>query len=258
MPSFLNSDSRFARWGTLALSVAGGAALWEYGARGANAAVAVPLSETVQRLVEMLGSGELERSVVSSLLLFLTGLSAAILTAVPLGLLLARLQWLRTALSDYIMLLYAMPTVALIPFIMSMFGLEFEAKAIIVFLFSFFPLLYNTVEGARSIRPELIEVARSFRSSERALWYDVLFPATLPYMMTGFRQAIGRALVGMVAAEFFLAASGIGELIMVSSRNFDTAALFGTTLTITILGVALMWIGTNLEERFTVWRGLSR
>src|SRR5690348_4930751 len=165
-----------------------------------------------------------------SLLLFLTGLGAAIVTAVPLGLMLARLKWLRVALSDYIMLLYAMPTVALIPFIMSMFGLEFEAKAIIVFLFAFFPMLYNTVEGARSIR-----------SSERAVWLDVLLPATLPYMMTGFRQAIGRALVGMVASEFFLAASGIGELIMVSSRNFDTAALFGTTLTITVLGVLLMW-----------------
>ena len=258
MTHFLNSDSRLARWGTFGLSIAGGALLWEYGARGANAAVAVPLSETAQRLVEMLRSGELERAVVGSLLLFLTGLGAALLTAVPLGLLLARAKWLRVALSDYIMLLYAMPTVALIPFIMSMFGLEFEAKAIIVFLFAFFPMLYNTVEGARSIRPELIEVARSFRSSETALWFDVLFPATLPYMMTGFRQAIGRALVGMVASEFFLAASGIGELIMVSSRNFDTAALFGTTLTITVLGVALMWIGTSLEDRFTVWRGLRR
>jgi NitT/TauT family transport system permease protein len=156
------------------------------------------------------------------------------------------------------LLLYAMPTVALIPFIMSMFGLDFSAKAIVVFLFAFFPMLYNTIEGARSIRPELIEVARSFRSSETAIWFDVLVPATLPYMMTGFRQAIGRALVGMVAAEFFLAASGIGELIMMSSRNFDTAALFGTTLVITILGVALMRVGTALEERFTVWRGLGR
>jgi ABC-type nitrate/sulfonate/bicarbonate transport system permease component len=256
--TLLNSETRLARWGTIAASVLAGAALWEFGARGANPAIAVPLSETLDRLVEMIVSGELERSIGSSLALFATGLAAAIVLAVPLGLMLARLRWLRTAFSDYILLLYAMPTVALIPFIMSMFGLDFSAKAIVVFLFAFFPMLYNTIEGARSIRPELIEVARSFRSSETAIWFDVLVPATLPYMMTGFRQAIGRALVGMVAAEFFLAASGIGELIMMSSRNFDTAALFGTTLVITILGVALMRVGTALEERFTVWRGLGR
>ena len=61
MSNILNSDTRLVRWGTFGLSIAGGAALWEFGARGANPAVAVPLSETVQRLIEMIGSGELER-----------------------------------------------------------------------------------------------------------------------------------------------------------------------------------------------------
>ena len=106
---------------------------------------------------------------------------------------------------SYIMMLYATPMVALIPFILSMMGFGFAPKVLVVFLFAVFPVLYNTVEGARSIKPELIEVARSFRSSEWALWREVMLPYTLPYIMTGVRQAIGRALVGMVAAEFFLA-----------------------------------------------------
>ena len=94
--------------------------------------------------------------------------------------------------------------VALIPFILSMMGFGFAPKVLVVFLFAVFPVLYNTVEGARSIKPELIEVAKSFRSNEWALWREVMLPYTLPYAMTGVRQAIGRALVGMVAAEFFL------------------------------------------------------
>ena len=84
-------------------------------------------------------------------------------------------------------------------------------------------MLYNTVEGARSIKPELIEVAKSYRSSEWALWREVMLPYTLPYMMTGVRQAIGRALVGMIAAEFFLSSTGLGQLIMGASQDFDTA-----------------------------------
>jgi ABC-type nitrate/sulfonate/bicarbonate transport system permease component len=146
----------------------------------------------------------------------------------------------------------------LIPFILSIAGLDFGAKVLVVFLFCFFPILYNTVEGARSIKPELIEVARSFRSGEWAIWRDIMIPGTFPYAMTGIRQAIGRGLVGMVAAEFFLSASGIGQLIMTSARNFDTAALFGTVLIISLLGAALTGLGRALENRFTRWRTVGR
>jgi NitT/TauT family transport system permease protein len=104
----------------------------------------------------------------------------------------------------------------------------------------------------------LIEVARSYRSGEWAIWRDVMLPGTFPYAMTGVRQAIGRGLVGVVAAEFFLSASGIGQLLMTSGRNFDTAGLLGTVLVITLLGVALMGVGRALEDRFTAWRGLNR
>ena len=62
------------------------------------------------------------------------------------------------------MILYATPMVALIPFILSLMGFGFAPKVLVVFLFAVFPVLYNTVEGARSIKPEMIEVARSFRS----------------------------------------------------------------------------------------------
>ncbi len=67
-------------------------------------------------------------------------------------------------------------------------------------------------ERARSVKPELIEVARSYRSSEWGLWRDVMIPYTLPFAVTGIRQGIGRGLVGMIAAEFYLSASGIGRL----------------------------------------------
>ncbi len=254
----MNSDPRWVRWTTYAVSIFSGVALWELGTRGMSPALISPFSATMARLVEMIQTGELGRGVAGSLALFLNGFGIAVATALPFGLLLARVRALRVALSDYILLVYAMPMVALIPFIMSIMGLDFGAKVLVVFLFSFFPILYNTIEGARSIKPELIEVARSFRSGEWALWRDIMIPGTFPYAMTGVRQAIGRGLVGMVAAEFFLSASGIGQLIMTSARNFDTAGLFGTVLIITLLGAALTALGQALENRFTTWRALGR
>jgi ABC-type nitrate/sulfonate/bicarbonate transport system permease component len=239
-------------------SLAAGAVIWELGTRHLSPAVAAPFSLTMARLYEMTVSGELPRTLLGSLLLFAIGLGIAVVVALPLGLLLARLPAVRIALSDYIAIGNAMPMVALIPFILSLFGLDFGAKVLVVFLFGLFPVLYNTVEGARSIKPELVEVARSFRSGEWALFRDVMIPAAFPYAMTGVRQAIGRALVGMVAAEFFLSASGIGQLLLISARNFDTAGLFAAVLVITVLGVALMALGRALENRFTVWRGTGR
>ncbi len=254
----VSSDARWVRWGTVALSVAGGAALWELGTRGVSPALISPFSTTVIRLVEMIRTGELSSGLLGSLALFATGFGLAVATALPLGLLLARVRVIRIALSDYIMVANATPLVALIPFILSIAGLDFAAKVLVVYLFSFFTILFNTVEGARSIKPELIEVARSYRSGEWAIWRDIMVPGTLPYAMTGVRQAIGRGLVGMVAAEFFLSASGIGQLIMTSARNFDTAALFGTVLIISLLGAALTGLGRVLENRFSPWRALGR
>ena len=168
--------------------------------------------------------------------------------------LLARVRALRIGIEPYIMIIYATPLVALIPFILSMMGFGFAPKVLVVFLFAVFPVLYNTVEGARSIKPELIEVAKSFRSSEWALWREVMLPYTLPYTMTGVRQAIGRALVGMVAAEFFLSSTGLGQLIMGASQNFDTAGVFASIFVIGLVGVGLMRVGLVIERHFARWR----
>jgi ABC-type nitrate/sulfonate/bicarbonate transport system permease component len=242
------------RHGPFLLSLLGGLALWEIAGRNTGEAFMAPLSETLTRLAELTASGKLIPQVESSLALFVTGFVAAVVVGMPLGLLLARLRLLREALDVYIMILYATPMVALIPFILSLMGFGFAPKVLVVFLFAVFPILYNTVEGARSIKPELIEVARSYRSSEWALWREVMVPYTLPFTMTGVRQAIGRALVGMIAAEFFLSATGLGALIMTASQSFDTAGVFAAILLIGLLGVGLNRVGTMLEAHFARWR----
>ncbi|MGH7007964.1 MAG: ABC transporter permease [Stellaceae bacterium] len=236
------------------LSLIVGAAAWEIVGRHTSIAFMAPLSETLERLWQLTLTGELPRQALSSATLFVTGLALAIVVGMPLGLLMARLKWLREALDVYITMLYATPMVALIPFILSLMGFGFAPKVLVVFLFAVFPILYSTVEGARSIKPELIEVARSYRSREWALWREVMVPYTLPFTMTGIRQAIGRALVGMVAAEFFLSATGLGQLIMTATQNFDTGAVFAAMLVIVGAGVGLMRLGRTLEARFVRWR----
>jgi NitT/TauT family transport system permease protein len=85
-----------------------------------------------------------------------------------------------------------------------------------------------------------------------------MIPYTLPFMMTGVRQAIARGLVGMVVAEFFLSPSGLGQLIMMGSQNFDTASMLAAIFVIVLLGVVLMDLGRHLENRYAAWRGYNR
>jgi ABC-type nitrate/sulfonate/bicarbonate transport system permease component len=235
-------------------SLLAGLALWEIAGRNSSPAFLVSFSETLVRLWQLIVGGNFIAQFLDSATLFLTGFVLALIVGAPLGLLLARVRVLRVGIEPYLMTLYATPMVALIPFILSLMGFGFAPKVLVVFLFAVFPVLYNTVEGARSIKPEMIEVAKSFRSGEWALWSEVMLPYTLPYTMTGVRQAIGRALVGMVAAEFFLSSTGLGQLIMGASQNFDTGGVFASILVIGLIGVGLMRLGLSIEQYFARWR----
>ena len=236
------------------ISIFIGVAIWEIAGRSTSQAFMVPFSTTVVQLWQLVLSGEFVRQFLDSAQLFLTGFILALIVGMPLGMLLARVPAMRIGVEPYLMIIYATPLVALIPFILSLMGFGFAPKVLVVFLFAVFPVLYNTVEGARSIKPEMIEVARSFRSSEWALWREVMVPYTLPYTMTGVRQSIGRALVGMIAAEYFLSSTGLGQLIMGASQNFDTAGVFASVLVIALIGVGLMRLGLAIERHFASWR----
>src|SRR6185295_8585046 len=251
-------ESPLQTYAILLLSLAAGAVLWQIVAAYTNPTFLSSFTATMAKLWEFIVTGVLIEALLESLVLFVVGLVSAIVIGVLFGLLLARVRSLRVALETYITILYATPMVALIPFILSMMGFGFAPKALVVFLFAFFPILYNTVEGARSLRPELLEVAHSFRSREADIWRDVLIPYTQPFTITVVRQAVARGLVGMIAAEFFLSSSGIGQLIMRSGQDFDIPALYATILAVTILGVVLMAVGRVLENHFAAWRGLER
>jgi NitT/TauT family transport system permease protein len=235
-------------------SLVAGCAAWEIVGRNTSPAFMVPLSQTVARLWQLVTSAQFLAQFLDSAVLFLTGMVLALAIGMPLGLVLARMPRVRVAFEPYIMVVYATPMVALIPFILSLMGFGFVPKVLVVFLFAVFPILYNTVEGARSIKPEMIEVARSFRSGEWALWREVMLPYTLPFTMTGVRQAIGRGLVGMVAAEFFLSSNGLGQIIMMASQSFDTAGVFAMILVISLIGIGLMRVGLMIERHFARWR----
>ena len=240
-----------------AISVAGlvaGALVWQLIGAHTQASSFATFTATCSALWGMTKSGELPRALESSLELFAIGLGFAIVIGFFGGLLLARVRVLRIGLEPYILMLYATPMFALIPFILSLFGFEFRAKVIVVTLFGVWPILINTLEGARSVSADLLEVARSYRSTEPKLWRHVIVPYTLPYTMTGVRQVIARSLIGVLASEYLLAATGLGNLILTYTNRVDAAHVLAAVLVVTVLATILMMIGRGIENYFARWK----
>ena len=234
-----------------------GALLWQVIGDHTQQSSFVSFTTTIRALWHMSKDGELWHALLSSLKLFAAGLAISLVIGFFAGLLLARVRALRIGLDPYIAVFYATPMVALIPMILATVGFEFRAKLIVVVLFGLWPILINTVEGARSVNEELLEVAESYHSSEPKLWWHVVIPYTLPFAMTGVRQSIARCLVGMIASEFLLSASGLGELIIVNTQRFDTANVLAAVLAMTLLATALMAVGRAVENYFARWKAGS-
>ncbi|MGH6682667.1 MAG: ABC transporter permease [Pseudolabrys sp.] len=203
-------------------------------------------------------TGELQHYMVESLLILFYGLGVAILVGVPLAILMARFKRVDWALDLPVNAMYATPMVALVPLLVLWFGIYMEAKVIVVFLFCVFPILINTYQGVRECDKNMLEVARSFRSSEWSMWRDVLFPFALPYIAAGVRLAIGRGLVGVVIAEFYTTISGLGYMITRYAHIFDMDKTFVPVLLLMFLGVSLTSALKWLERRIAPWSHANR
>jgi len=228
-------------------------ALWEVFGRHVNKAVFAPPSRVVAAGIEMVQSGELWKYLQGSLLTLVYGLAISIAIGLPVGILMARSKVAGYALEWYIAAFNSTPMVALIPLITLVFGFDLTAKVIVVVISSLFAIIINTEQGVRNVDARLLEVAQAFRSSERALWGDVILPSALPYIAAGMRLAVGRALVGMVVAEFFTAVSGVGYLIVRYSNSFEPDHLLVPIVVVMALGIALTAITTTTERRVAPW-----
>jgi NitT/TauT family transport system permease protein len=204
--------------------------------------------------IEMIRSGELTAAFLDSLGTLLLGFFVASVLGIGIGLLIGRYRTVEAATDWLVNALYATPLVAIIPLVVLWFGLGFSAKLFIVVILAIFPILINTAAGVRNVPQPLLDVGFAFAATERQLFAKFILPASLPYMMTGLRLGVGRAIIGMVVAEFFTAITGLGALIVKYGNQYDTAAMFVPILTLMLLGVTLTTLMRRLESWIAPWK----
>lgn len=182
------------------------------------------------------------------------GYGLALAVGIPFGLALGWFRRLNYVFEPFISALYATPSVALLPLFIIWFGIGINSKIAIIFLSAIFYLLMYARVGVTTVDANILKAARSFGANDFQLLRTVVLPSSVPYLMTGARLALGRALIGVVVGELYAATAGVGYLITVAGATFQTDKVFVGVLIITFAGIALTAVLQRVEERFSTWR----
>jgi ABC-type nitrate/sulfonate/bicarbonate transport system permease component len=245
-----SNNTRWVRLASIFIVLVG----WELAGRQVNPLFMSYPSAIAEAAVRMAATGELLGAFLESLKTLLAGFVVSSLFGICVGLAIGRYKTVEAATDWVINALYATPLVAVVPLVTLWFGLGFEAKLFIVFIMTLFPVLINTSAGVRNVPDSLIELGNAFAANERQIFTKIILPSALPYMMTGLRLGIGRAIIGMVVAEFFTAITGLGALIVKYGNQYDTASMFVPIFVLMLLGVTLSIIVRRLEDTIAPWK----
>ena len=211
-------------------------------------------SRILATLWQMFASGSIWAPLGVSATAFAIGLALAIAAGLPLGILLGRSNTLNAMFDPFITAFNATPRLVFLPLLMLWLGIGVWSKVAIVFLGALFPLLINTHEGVRNADKLLINVVRSFGAKEWDVARLVVIPNSLPFIVVGLRLAIGRAILGVVVAEFFGAQDGLGVLMVRAASSFNVDVVFAGLIIFAALSLIMTGLVKLVEERINRWR----
>jgi NitT/TauT family transport system permease protein len=235
------------------VSIALGLAAWEAVSRVMPKSLMAPPSAVIGRLFAMTADGSLPTALFGAMQHMILGYAIAIAVAIPLGMAVGRSQTLATAIEPVLNAIYAIPPVAFVPFMVIWFGLYFDARVALVVAMCFFEILVNVLQGARNVDRGLIDAARAMEARGLFLYRKVIIPAASPFIFTGLRLGLVRAVNAMITAELFFSAVNLGKMLKTSSNSFDTASSLAVILTVSLFGLACQEGLRAAERRLLPW-----
>jgi putative hydroxymethylpyrimidine transport system permease protein len=183
------------------------------------------------------------------LLGFALAVGAGVLFAIPLHL----SATLRTALYPLLVASQTVPIIVIAPILVVWFGFGIGPKLAIIALICFFPITVNTLDGLRSVDPDLIKLMRTLDAGRWQIFRRVEAPTALPYFFSGAKIAVAVAVIGAVFGEWAGSDSGLGHLMLQASAQLLTPRLFAAVVVLSAFAIALFWLLSALERRVAWW-----
>ena len=203
---------------------------------------------------QMFSSGEIFNDLYISGIELWWGYLLSAVVAVPFGIAIGWYKRVSYIFDPFVNAMNATPRVALLPLVIIWLGIGILSKVGIIFLGAVFPILINTRDGVKTTPANLLTAARSFGASEWLLFKTVVLPSTIPFILTGLRLGLGRAIVGVMVGELYAATAGIGFMITVAGATFQTDKVFVGVLVFALTGMIGTELLTRVEKRFDKWR----
>jgi len=212
------------------------------------------LTDVFRELREMHDEGILWGNLGISLWIYVLGMAISIAIAVPAGLFIGGVRIVDKILSPYVWAIYTTPRLILMPLILLWVGINDTARIVIIVLSAVPATLVVVMEGVKTVDASLLKAARSFGAGRLRLFRSVVLPSTVPFVATGIRMGVSRGLIGLFIGELFTGTNGIGYIITLASKTFNSARTFGMLLIFVLFCVSMVGLSQLLERKVSVWR----
>jgi NitT/TauT family transport system permease protein len=239
--------------GATVISLAVGALVWEVVARIWDVRWLPPLSEVLVRLGELIAAGSIVSSLVNSLLNLAIGFGISLVFGVGIGLLMGAYRKVEMTLDWWVYALDTAPGLVFAPIFFAIWGLGRIPIIAVIVMYAIFTIIVNTVAAIRTVPASLVEMGRSYCANDRQLFFRIILPAATPLIMAGVRIGMGKAVKGMINGEMFIAAVGLGAIMINAGRRFDSAAIFAILIVTIIVATVAVKLVQMVDARLTSW-----
>jgi ABC-type nitrate/sulfonate/bicarbonate transport system permease component len=212
------------------------------------------VTDVFGELREMSGEGILWSNLAISATIYLIGMVLSIVIAVPAGLVIGGIPLLDRALSTYVWAMYTMPRIVLMPLILLWVGINDASRITIIVLSAVPATLVVVMEGVKTVDNSLVRAARSFGASRFQLFRAVVMPSTVPFIATGIRMGVARGLLGLFIGELFTSTNGIGYIIALAQKTFNSGRVYAMMLVFLLFCLAMVGVTQFLERKVMEWR----
>jgi NitT/TauT family transport system permease protein len=237
-----------------ALSVTVALLAWEAAVRwGALDPLFVPAPSAVLRVFWTTASDILPR-LGDTLVKTLLGYALAVGVGVPAGLLLGSRPTAHAVAMPYVVALYGIPKILILPWIALIFGIGLSTAALSAAVFAIFPVVVLVAAGTRDVDPTLVTVAVSMGASRAQVGRKVMLPAVLPSVLTAMRVAVVFAMLGALLAEMLAGNRGMGFQMQRMALAFRASELFAATVIVSALSISVVLFLEHLNQRLGRWR----
>ena len=203
-------------------------------------------------------SGELPHDAVASLTRVAGGFAIGAVLALPLGLLMGASRIVYELFNPIVQILRPIPPIAFIPLAILWFGLGNPPAFFLISLGAFFPILMNTIAGVRSVDSIYLRAARNLGAGQSTLFWRVMVPAAMPYILAGVRIGIGVAFIVVIVAEMIAVNSGLGYRILEAREYFWSDKVIAGMISIGLAGLGIDVFMNRLNSWLLRWhRGME-